>query len=274
MLYQPPNPHLSPPLDSADTEEDIEGGEQEEASGFEEPISLPTVAMRPDYKAQDSHLFNQWNTTKSKEDLSKLLKHLSPIINSEVNRSAGTLPKSALAGMAKIYAVKAIKSYDPSKGAALSTHVVSRIQKIRRLNAKYANNARLPEDQYYEFRHYKKHLTNLNDELNREPTPEELAKSMGWSKGKVIKFKSRLYDDLIESVAERSSQMTEHSDRTILMSHLLDRLTPDERLIVESKGTIPAPELAKKLGVNTNRLNYMQRKLVDKIKGIQKEIGL
>ena len=252
--------------------EDFEGVLEE---NFDEPLAEPAVpVVKPDYRAKDLELFNVWNNDKTPANLGKLVKHLAPILTSEVNRISGTLPKSALMGEAKNQTVKAIKTFDPSRGVALSTHVMNYLPKLRRMNYKYQNNARLPEPMQIEYGSYKRGVANLSDELNRDPTPKELAKALGWSEGKVLRFKNRSYEDLIESSAQRSAQMTEFSDRGLLFSTLMDRLSPEEKTILELKGSMSAPDLAKKLGVNTNRLNYLQRKLVEKIANLQKEIGL
>lgn len=239
----------------------------------ETPGPIPDVIEKPDYRSKDKLLYDQWAQNKTPSNMTALMKHLSPLVYSEVQRQSGALPKAALAAEAKIWTMKAIKSFDPSKGFALSTHVMNYLPKVRRLNYKHQNAARLPENQQRQFREYSKAKSNLENDLGRDPTDEELAKHLGWSKGYTVKFKSRLFSDLIESGSENASQMSEYSDSNMLFQEIMNRLTPQERMIAELKGTIPAPELAKKLGFDINRLNYEQRKLWAKIKKLQEEVG-
>ena len=227
----------------------------------ETPGPAPEVVTRPDYRSKDKVLYEQWAANKSGQNLSALMKHLSPLVYSEVQRQSGALPKAALAAEAKIWTIKAIKSFDPSKGFALSTHVMNFLPKVRRLNYKHQNAARLPENQQRQYREYSKSISNLENELGRDPTDDELAKHLGWSKAYTVKFKGRLFSDLIESGSENASQMSQYSDSNMLFNEIMNRLTPQERMIAELKGTMPAPELAKKLGFDINRLNYEQRKL-------------
>ncbi len=222
----------------------------------------------------DVHLYNQWSQDPSKKNLSVLAKHLSPIMYREVNRAGTSLPRSVLEAEAKIWTAKAIKSYDPSKGTALSTHLVNYVQRVRRMNYMYQNAARLPENQQRKFGAYEMTRKKLEDELNREPTDEEVAKAMGWSKGAVVKFKGMLYADLSESGSSSPSEFTSFSDEGLLMKELLSHLTQEELTIFENKGKMTSGQLAAKLGVDTNALNYKQRKLVDKIGYLKRELGL
>lgn len=237
----------------------------------------PEVSILPqkiDYKSKDMELYNVWKDTKSKKDLTNLVNHLSPLIYKEVSRAAGTLPISALNAEGKNWAIKAIETYDPSKGFALSTHVGNYVQRVRRLNNKYQHVARLPENMKTEWNVYKRGLDQLAEELNRDPTEEEIAAHIGWSKGAVVKFKQRTYTDLVEGVDERPDEVVHYSDENILMNQLMSQLTEQEKTILFNKGKLSSTELSAKLGINTNRLNYLQGKLVDKIHKLKLELNI
>lgn len=225
-------------------------------------------------RQKDQDLYDHWKETGSKQSLGKLIEQLSPVIFSEVRRASGSLPPAALEAEAKKWTVQAIKNYDPSKGAALSTHVMNYLPKVRRMNYKYQNAVRLPENMQLQYNEYNRALTDLTDQLNRDPTEAEMATALGWSKPQVIKYKNSLYADLVESSSARPSEFTQFNDNAILMQHLLSQLTADERFILENSKIISATEMAEKLGVNINRLNYLKSKLTQKIKSIQHDIGL
>lgn len=234
----------------------------------------PVVPEKIDYKAKDAILYNQWKSSGSKRDMSNLVNHLSPLIYREVSRAAGTLPLSALNAEGKNWTIKAIKTFDPSKGFALSTHVTNYLQRVRRMNYKYQHAARLPENMKREFHKYNNSLSQLSDELNRDPTEDELAAHLGWSKGTVMKFKKGVYADLLESGSDKPTEVVEYSDNSLLMNNLMTHLTAEEKLILKNKGSMSATQLAALLGVNNNRLNYLQNKLVDKIKKLKIELGM
>jgi len=230
--------------------------------------------VKIDHKAKDTLLYNRWAETKSKKDMSRLLKQLSPIIYRQVSRVSGSLPTAALEGEALNWAIKGVETFDPSKGFALSTHITNYIQRVNRLNYKYQNAVRLPEDMQREYSQYNRALEQLRDELNSEPTSEDIAKRLSWSVKKVDRFKERLFAEHIESKEENPSQMSEYSDENIMLAHIMSHLTEDEKKILKYKGKISSTELADKLGVNTNRLNYLQSNLRKKIQQLKFGLGI
>lgn len=225
-------------------------------------------------KDKDLELYHKWKETGSKKALGELMDNLGGIIGTEVRRASGTLPTTALAGEAKKWAFKALQTYDPSKGVALSTHVGNYLPKVRRMNYKFQNAVRLPENMQLQFHEYNQALTSLTDELNREPNDDELASKLGWTKPRTVKFKNSLYADLIESGNERASEFTQFNENSILMEHLMSQLDHQEKFILENSKVISSTELAKRLGVNINRLNYLKSKLADKIRKIKIDSGM
>lgn len=227
-----------------------------------------------DRKQKDHELWQQWKDTGSKQAMGQLIEQLSPVIYSEVRSQSGTLPTAALAAEAKKWAIKAIHTYDPDKGTALSTHVMNYLPKVRRMNYKFQNAVRLPENMQLKYHEYNRAVQDLTDELNRDPSDHELAHKLGWSKPHVVKFKNSLFADLIESASARPAEFTQFDDNSILMEHLRNSLTPDELYILDNSKKVSATEMAAKLNVNINRLNYLKAKLKDKIRQLQIEIGL
>lgn len=239
-------------------------------------LNVKTAPIAPaepiDYKSKDMELYLKWKDTGSKRDMGNLLDHLGGLIHSEVNKSKGTLPVAALNAEALNWAVKGIQTYDPSKGTKLSTHVANYIQKVKRLNYTYQNAVRLPENQGLEFHDYNKAKTQLGEELNREPTNDELAERLGWSKAYTTKYTGRLYADHLESMSEKPVEYAQFNYNAIKMEYIRNHLTPDEIFIWDSanEGKLSASEVADKLGVNINRYNYLKKKLVDKVSDLIK----
>ena len=127
-------------------------------------------------KKQDIELYNAWKGSGDKQALGQLMKQLRPVIYSEVRRTSGTLPEAALSAEAKKWTIRALNTYDPNKGVAISTHVMNYLPKVRRLNYKYQNSARLPENLQLQFTEFRNATSHLETTLNREPTDEEIAK--------------------------------------------------------------------------------------------------
>lgn len=236
--------------------------------------AVKKTAAGAEARSKDLELWHQWKETGSKQHLGQLVDQLGPLIYHEVQRASGSLPTSALAAEAKKWTVKAVTTYDPSKGTTLSTHVMNYLPKVRRLNYKYQNAVRLPENMQLKYHEYNKALTDLTEELGRDPNPDEMSRRLGWSKPHVVKFSNSLYSDMIESQSERAAEYTQFNDRSILMQHLLQQLNETETFILENSDKLTVKQMCDKLGVNVNRYNYLRRKLIQKIQGIQKDVGL
>lgn len=237
-------------------------------------LTTATPINLADTRTKDMVMWQQWKDSGSKQHLGQLIQQLSPLVYHEVQRASGSLPTSALAAEAKKWTVKAVQTYDPSKGTSLSTHVMNYLPKVRRMNYKYQNAVRLPENMQLKFHEYNKALNDLTEELSREPSPEELSKRLGWSKPHVVKFAGSLYSDMIESQNERPSEYIQFNENSILLDHLRQQLSEKETFMLDHAADMSVKEMCDHLGVNVNRYNYLRRKLIDKISGIKREIGL
>lgn len=235
-------------------------------------------------KNKDLELYTAWKDNPTKSNMGALLKQLQPMIHREVSRLTGSVPTPALKMEATKWAIEGIKTFDPSHGAALSTHVANWLQKTKRLNYKVQNAARLAENQQLRFNQYNTARQDLMSELSREPTHEELAAritSQGkdtWTAKQVKKFQNELFNDFSESGAEYAPTFKEFDSGKIQWSYVMDNLTPDEKklldLLMKAEDTkMSAEQTAKELGVNINRYNYLRRKLVDRMAELKKEIG-
>jgi DNA-directed RNA polymerase specialized sigma subunit len=236
--------------------------------------NLTTAQYFNELRNKDQQAYESWKSTGDKRHLGALMESLMPVIRAEVKRASGSLPSAALTAEAKKWTIKAIQTYDPSKGSALATHVSNYLQKVRRMNYKYQNAVRLPENLQLKFHDYNHAITSLRDELNRDPTDEELSKKLGWSKPQTVKFKNSLYNDLIESSSEKPGEYTQFNEGAILMEHLMSQLTPEEKIILDNVKLISSTALAEKMGVNVNRLNYLKKNLEKKIMRIKSESGM
>ena len=230
--------------------------------------------VKPDYKRKDQELYDEWKKSGSKQALGQLVNQLSPLIYSEVQRQSGTLPNTALSAEAKKWTIRAINNYDPKHGASISTHVTGYLRKVRRMNYKFQNAARLPENMQLSYRLWDKALQDLSDHLNREPTDEEMAQELGWSKGQVVKYRGSLFEDLIESASARPFETARFNENKILLDHIMSQLEPQEKFIWENSKKMSSQELADKMGININRLNYLKARLKTKVQNMRNQIGL
>lgn len=222
---------------------------------------------------QDLELWKQWKRTNDPEHLKQLLDHMNPLVQREVQKWGAAVPREALESKGRLLTVQALKTYDPNRGAAIGTHVTSRLRKLSRDVYPYQNVARLPENKQLLYNTFQVATNNLVDQHGREPTVDELADELGWTPRKVADFqKSFARRELVESAG---AFMEEGSADEGLVDFYHHGLTPSDKLMFEDiigyKGR-PAmnnAQLMKKYSMTQGQLSYKKRKFINDLRSIQ-----
>jgi len=219
-------------------------------------------------KYDEMEHYENYKRTGSIRDRTRTVMALKPVLFKKHQQLAGSLPDSALSAEITKHAINGIDSYDPTKGAKLSTHVFNHIAQASRLNYTYQNVVRMSEDkQQGKFKHYKKALDDLNSELNQEPTDEQIAERLGWRVKEVVDLKSGLFSDIFESRQEVAAESSQFSDDKTRMNFLMENLNPEETKFFRDKTSgMNQTDMAARHGMDVNKLNYTGRKLTDKVR--------
>lgn len=214
--------------------------------------------------------YNNYKATGSLRDRVKTIQALKPVLIKKYRQLAGTLPEAGLNAEITKHAINAIDSYDPTKGAKLSTHVFNHVAQASRLNYTYQNIVRMSEDkQQGKFKFYKKALSDLTSELDREPTDVELALRLGWNIKDVKDLKDNLFADMFESKQEVAPEASRFSDDQTKMNYIMENLTKDEKKFFRDKTSgMSQTDMIDRHKMDVNKLNYTGRKLTDKVRGL------
>ena len=232
-------------------------------------------------KETDLSLWKTWKAQPTDANMSALLHQMGPMIHAECNKWQGTLARPLLEATGKCLAAEAFHSYDPSKGAALGTHVANRLLKLSRLSYSSQNVARLPENKVLKFHTYKVGQAQLSDTLGRPPTVDELADHLGWSIPHLTTFQKAIaHQEILESGGNCDASPVgvtfgvEESDNTIDFIH--HDLPPQQKVIFEHLtgygGTkvLGNQEIMKKLDMTQGQYSYAKRQLVDHLDSVMK----
>lgn len=133
-------------------------------------------AAKEQRKQNEIHMWENWMSNGQKaEHLQPLLKAYEPVLAQKVRLwKPKMIPESAFHAELTTHAIKAFESYDPTKGAALNTHVIGRLKKALRYGNRHANMGYLPEGQSAFIGPITKAKEILQEELGREPTAHEI----------------------------------------------------------------------------------------------------
>lgn len=201
-----------------------------------------------------------------------VLKELQPTIDKAINNYGGADP--GLKTKARIIALDAVKSYDNTKGASLSTFVYGNLQKLLRERGERSNLTHLPENVAIIRNKIKDTIREWEIEHDEEPTVEQLADTTGLSIRRidaVMNYKPITPDSLTVS-PEGDQLVGADSGRALdLYSRVIyDELDDTDKKIYEwstgfGKGTkLSGIEIARKLKMSPAAVSKRYIKISNK----------
>ena len=223
---------------------------------------------------EDLDMWREWKSTNDPQALDNLVTRLNPLIQREVQKWGTAVPRPALESKARILTAQALNTYDPNRGAAVGTHVASRIRKLSRHVYPYQNVARLPENKQLNYNTFQIAQSRLVDNHGREPTTAELSDELGWTQRKIVDFqKSFGRRELRES--EGAYYDDDPSGQTLVDFYYHGLSPADQRLFEDITGyngkmTMSNSQLMSKYRLTQGQLSYRKRKFVDDVKRIQR----
>ena len=146
--------------------------------------------------------FGDWDKDRSQERLRGVVKSLSPVIDSAVQRYVGPKASPTVQQRARILAAKAVQTYDATRGAALNTHVFNQLRALQRMAPEISDPMAPPERFRRQQVEIRQAGDTLADELGRDATDEEIAEITGLPRARVSKVRSRMRARIPISVYE------------------------------------------------------------------------
>lgn len=222
-------------------------------------------------KQDELNMWYKWKDDQSKENLKPLLKSLKPIIDHHVNKMHGNLPRSALKGEMTKLVIKALPNYNPKK-AQLNTYLFNTAgQKLHRYVYNYQNMGTIPEPRIIQIGTYKKVKNNLESELGRPPTYEEVADSMRVPVKQLELLDKELRQDLIQDInyVNVYGQSTSEIDDSIIMLHAelfgIEKQVMEYLYGLEGKPELSNTEIAQKLGISQSMVTQIKAKFAERL---------
>lgn len=226
------------------------------------------AARRKDRSAlrqRDLQLWQQWKDGGEKPDqLRPLLHSLRGTIRSQANRWAGRvdIPPAAVHAEFNKQALNALRTFNPNKGANVSSWVTTNLKKAQRWITANQNPTRVLEGRVYKIGMFDNALVNLDDQLGREPTTQELAEHLKWSEAEVGRMQSEKRRALYTGGSDTGYDPTVimPSRESEILNLIRPELSPEELLVYEyktgygGKPQLKSGQIAKKLGISASKV--------------------
>lgn len=132
--------------------------------------------LEPDYQSS----YTAWKKAQTPETRYALLKNVQPVLDTAIYSYAGGNTSNAVRSKAKLMALNAFDSYDPTRGN-LKTHLLSQLRGLQRAAVDSQQIIKLPERVFSERNRLREAEESLEDSLGRPPSDAELANHTGLS---------------------------------------------------------------------------------------------
>jgi len=227
---------------------------------------------------REIQLWQQWKQAPEKEKvkyLEPLLNVYEPTFQKKVNdwsRGAAAIQPVAFKAELEKHFIGALNTYNPDK-AALSTHVEMRLQKAKRHVIQHQNLAYIPEGQVAHIGKLRNAQMQLQEDLGRMPTPDELGDHLGMPAKRVNTILQSLKKDVPSSKFESDPTASHVGREREVLSLLQYSLPPDEKELFEylygqnGKPQIQSTnELAKRLNKSAPQISRIKTSIIKKYK--------
>lgn len=226
--------------------------------------------IEPEYQ----EAYSTWKADPTPAGNAAMLRALEPDIDKAIKTHVGK-SNPLLKSQARKLAITGMQSYDPSQ-SRIRTHLYNQLQGLKRYNAKQQQTIKVPERIMLDRRGIDLLTTELEDELGREPTDQELTDRSGLSDKRlkrIREYQPSVNEGYLSSLPGEGVSPGVQSDSDIWMQAVYEDLGSIDQKIFEwtlgynGRRPLSNQEIAKKLKLSPGAIS--QRKV-----GIQRLIEM
>ena len=187
-------------------------------------------------KQQELKMFQEWNTQKTPEAFQNLYSSMKPLLHKAAQKASygSNIPESAHQMWAAQSFHDALRTYKPTAGTALQTHVYNAVhQKAKRLNYLHQNLGHIPEPRAMQIGLYQNVMENMRADKGREPSGAELADKLGWGLKDVTRIKKEIQKDLALDLGTEEHGVFESSIDEEVLDYVYYELGAEEQLVYD-----------------------------------------
>lgn len=139
----------------------------------------PPQPPKPPGDSDYDTAWQTWSQDRSPKANAALLQTTAPLIDRAARANVGKVDP-LVRSRARSLALEAFASYDPQRGR-FSSHLYNHLQGLKRYSGQLAQGVHVPERQVLDRKAMTSAQAQLNDELGRDPSDDELADRTGFS---------------------------------------------------------------------------------------------
>lgn len=250
----------------------------------ESPGTAPESPAAPVSNDPLDLAYQEWALEPSPVKMKRVVDLLAPTIDYSLS-SMNAANDPIVRGEATLVAARAVKKYDPSKGANLRTHTYNQLQQMHRIVRRLRDPIQIPERRQFEVYALHRHENDYMDKYGREPSTAELADFSGIPMDRIEKIRRT---PVVSSEARYASSSGEDSEgdrrdpAVIKPDYLEDAMryvylsaAPMDQKIFEhmtgykgAKELTPA-EIAAKLSISQSQISRRFAKLMSEVQDIE-----
>jgi len=272
---------MSNPLDeyAAYMEESV--AEVEKDSAVRMNLLPPQTNTLGATQDKEMRMWQTWDAGGRKpEHLRPLMNSMSPLIHHAMGTWRGRIkfmPDEALEAEFKNHAVKALQTYNPNRGAKLSTWVRTNLRKGGRFAKTYQNVGRIVEERQGSIANFKNTKEYLGEQYGRPATDAELLrelkkdKSHKWSIPEIQRMNSELRADVLSSSFESDMNVWSPTLDNEVSMYLHEELNANEQKVynlIQNPGNTQGKTglIAKQLGWSPAKVSRLRKSIERKAK--------
>ncbi len=141
--------------------------------------------LEPDFQEP----YAAWKANPTPDGNAAMLKTLQPTIDKAISAHVGQ-SSPLLQSRARRMALEAVRSYDPTRGSRLGTHLFGHLQGLKRVARQQSTILSVPERVSLDRYRLEESRKSLEAEMGREPTDIELADHTGFSTKRISHVRS------------------------------------------------------------------------------------
>ena len=236
---------------------------------------MPRIGEYTKRKNEVPVSFTTWQQDPSEDNLTALFKDTDPVITAALRSFGGS--NEGLKTRAKILAVDAFKTYDPSKGAALNTHVYNHLKGLNRFRAERDVAIHIPENVRLNAEAVRKFQAEYKEDHDTEPDDIEIGDALGLSVKAVAKTRESGESPASTKETEKGDLPGQPQDpQKVWMDYVHHDLDAKNRKIFQwttgygNTQLLAKKEIARRLGISPAAISLRINKIMGMLnQGIQ-----